>query len=75
MTERERLEREIYQLTAIIKADAEALGRNSTSDSDRAGLLRQIAIRTADCDRLRARLRELNQADTSPGYDPFVKSP
>lgn len=56
MTERERLEREIYQLTAIINADVEALARKSTSDSDRAGLLRQIDIRAAKRHRLRALL-------------------
>ena len=58
MTVREAPEREIYQLTAIIKADAEALRKKTTPDSDRALLLRQIEIRTAKRDRLRAQLQK-----------------
>jgi hypothetical protein len=45
--EREKLEREIYQLTQIIAANAHALVSKSTSIADRAGLRRQIDIRTA----------------------------
>jgi hypothetical protein len=63
MAERERLEREIYQLTAIIKADTDALGKKSTTDSDRVGLLRQIEIRTAKRDHYRSLLRKLNASD------------
>jgi hypothetical protein len=67
MTERERLEREIYQLTAIIEADVDALRSRTTSDSDRAGLQRQIEIRTAERNRLQALLADLEryQAGTS----------
>ncbi len=44
--EREKLEREIYQLTQIIRADAFALVSKSTPVADRAGLQKQIDIRT-----------------------------
>lgn len=59
MTERERLEREIYQLTAIIGANVDALKSKTTKDSDRAGLERQIEIRTAERDRLQAVLASI----------------
>ena len=67
MTERERLEREIYELTAIIGADMDALRSKTTADSDRAGLQRQIEIRTAERKRLQALLADLEryQAGTS----------
>ena len=45
--EREKLEREIHQLTQIIGADAFALASKSTPIADRAGLRRQIEIRGA----------------------------
>ena len=44
MTEREKLEREIHQLTQIIGADAFALASKFTPGADRAGLQRQIEI-------------------------------
>ena len=44
--EREKLEREIYQLIQIIAANAYALVSKSTPVADRAGLQKQIAIRT-----------------------------
>jgi hypothetical protein len=44
--EREKLEREIYHLTQIIGADAFALVSKSTPVADRAGLRKQIDIRT-----------------------------
>ena len=47
MTEREKLEREIHQLTQIIGANAFALAAKSTPGADRAGLQKQIAIRSA----------------------------
>jgi hypothetical protein len=47
MIEREKLEREIRQLTQIIGSDAYALTCKSTPSADRAGLQKQIAIRTA----------------------------
>jgi hypothetical protein len=47
MLERENLEREIHQLTQIIAADAFALASKSTPIADRAGLRKQIDIRTA----------------------------
>jgi hypothetical protein len=45
--EREKLEREIHQLTQIMGADAFALASKSTPIADRAGLRRQIEIRSA----------------------------
>ena len=45
--EREKLEREIHQLAQIIAADVFALASKSTPIADRAGLRRQIEIRTA----------------------------
>jgi hypothetical protein len=45
--EREKLEREIYQLTQIISANAYALGSKFTPVADRAALQKQIDIRTA----------------------------
>ena len=47
MIEREKLEREIHQLTQIIAADAFALASKSTPIADRAGLQKQIEIRSA----------------------------
>ena len=47
MTEREKLEHEIRQLTQIIGADAFALASKSTPAADRAGLRKQIEIRSA----------------------------
>ena len=47
MLEREKLEREIHQLTQIIAANAFALASKSTPIADRAGLQKQIEIRSA----------------------------
>ena len=47
MMEREKLEREIRQLTQIIRSDAYALACRSTPRADRAGLQKHIEIRTA----------------------------
>ena len=47
MIEREKLEREIHQLTQIIAANAFALASKSTPIADRAGLQKQIEIRSA----------------------------
>ncbi len=47
MADRETLEGEIHQLTQIIGADAFALASKSTPVADRAGLLKQIEIRSA----------------------------
>ena len=47
MLEREKLEREIHQLTQIIAANAFALASNSTPIADRGGLQKQIEIRSA----------------------------
>jgi hypothetical protein len=52
MIEREKLEREIHQLTQIIGSNAYALTSNSTPSADRAGLQKQIEIRTAARDGL-----------------------
>jgi hypothetical protein len=42
MIEREKLEREIHQLTQIIAANAFALASRSTPNADRVGLKKQI---------------------------------
>jgi hypothetical protein len=47
MVEREKLEREIHQLTQIIGSNAYALACKSTPSGDRAGLQKQIERRTA----------------------------
>jgi hypothetical protein len=47
MIEREKLEREVHQVTQIIAANAFALASKSTPIADRAGLRKQIDIRTA----------------------------
>jgi hypothetical protein len=47
MIEREKLEREIHQLTQIIGASAFALVSKSTPIADRAWLQKQIDMRTA----------------------------
>jgi hypothetical protein len=47
MLEREKLQREIHQLTQIIGANAYALVSKSTPSADRALLQRQIEIRAA----------------------------
>ena len=47
MREREKLEREIHQLTQIIGSNAFALASKSTPIADRAGLQKQIEIRSA----------------------------
>ena len=46
MIEREKIERDIHQLTQIIAANAFALASTSTPNADRAGLQRQIEIRS-----------------------------
>jgi hypothetical protein len=69
MTERDRLEREIHQLTQIIAADAFALGSKSTPGADRAGLQRQIAIRTA---RWAGLLKKLSGASALETTEPGV---
>jgi hypothetical protein len=58
-SERERLEREIYQLTVIIQSNADALKSATTRASDRAALQRQIRIRSVERDRLRALLANI----------------
>ena len=52
MLEREKLEHEIYQLRQIIRADVFALASKSTRATDRAGLQRQIEIRSGILKRL-----------------------
>jgi hypothetical protein len=47
MIEREKLEREIHQLAQIIGSNAFALASKSTPIADRAGLQKQIEIRSA----------------------------
>jgi hypothetical protein len=68
MTERDKLEHEIYQLTQIITANAFALASRSTPIADRAGLQRQIRIRSATCTGLLKRLSGASDlATTKPG--------
>jgi hypothetical protein len=52
VTERERLEREIYQLTRIINANQDALAFRKTRPEDRPALQQQIELRTARRDEL-----------------------
>jgi hypothetical protein len=47
MIEREKMDREIHQLTQIVAANAFALASRSTPNADRVGLQRQIEIRSA----------------------------
>jgi hypothetical protein len=61
MTERERLEREIYELTVTIGPDVDALRSKTTSVSDGAGLQRQIEIRAAERKRLHLLLADLER--------------
>jgi hypothetical protein len=49
MLEREKVEHEIYQLRQIIRSDVFALASKSTRATDRAGLQRQIEIRSGMC--------------------------
>jgi hypothetical protein len=67
MTERDRLEREIHQLTQIIAANAFALASRSTPSADRAGLQRQIGIRSA---RWAGLLKQLGGASTLETTEP-----
>jgi hypothetical protein len=67
MTERDKLEREIHQLTQIIAANAFALASRSTPIADRAGLQRQIEIRSA---RWAGLLKKLGGASTLQTTEP-----
>jgi hypothetical protein len=69
MTERDRLEREIHQLTQIIAANSFALASRSTPGADRAGLQRQIGIRSAQWAGL---LKKLSGASTLETTEPGV---
>ena len=62
MTEREKLEREIYELTQIIGADSGALRSASTSEMDKASLRRAVEMRAARRSRLKAALTSLPQS-------------
>ena len=57
MLERDKLEHEIHQLRQIIRADAFALASKSTRATDKAGLQKQIEIRSTMCVGL---LKQLN---------------
>lgn len=63
MIEPEKLAREIHQLTQIIAADAFALASKSTPIADRAGLRKQIDIRTTMCAGL---VKQLSGVSTLP---------
>ena len=60
MTEREKLEREIYELTRIIGMDMAALRSQSTSDRDRGILQQAVELRTAELRRLNQKLAALS---------------
>jgi hypothetical protein len=64
MIEREKLEREIHQLTQIIGANAFALVSKSTPIADRARLQKQIDIRTT----MWAGLLKQLGGDPKPGH-------
>ena len=59
MTEREKLEREIYQLTRIINADRDALAFKKTPPEHRPLLQQAIDIRNARRDELQRQLDAL----------------
>jgi hypothetical protein len=63
--EREKLEREIHQLTQIIGANAFALVSKSTPIADRAGLRKQIDIRTTMWSGLLKQLSSDSSLDTA----------
>jgi predicted nucleic acid-binding Zn-ribbon protein len=60
MTEREKLEREIYQLTRIINSNRDALVCGVTRPEDRPALQQQIDIRAARRDELQCQLDALS---------------
>jgi hypothetical protein len=60
VTERERLEREIYQLTRIINANRDALASKKTRPEDRPALQQAIDIRTARRDELQRQVDALS---------------
>ena len=59
VTERERLEREIYQLTQIIKANRDALASRRIRPGDRTSLQQQIDVRTARVEELQRQVDAL----------------
>ena len=63
MTEREKLEREIYELTQIIGANCGALRSGSTSERDKVDLRRAVELRAARRSRLKEALTSLSQSD------------
>ena len=65
MTEREKLEREIYELTQIIGANCGALRSASTSERDRVELRRAVELRAARRSLLKETLMSLPQSDTN----------
>jgi len=64
MTEREKLEQEIYELTQIIGANCGALRSGSTSERDKVDLRRAVASRAARRSLLKEVLTSLPQSDT-----------
>ena len=60
VTERERLQREIYQLTRIINADRDALASKTARPEDWPALQQQIDIRTARREELQRQLDALS---------------
>jgi hypothetical protein len=59
VTERQRLEREIYELSKLIKSNALALETRTMSDYDREALQRHMAGRMTQLARLQKRLNDL----------------
>jgi hypothetical protein len=62
MTERAKLEREIYELTQIIGADSGALRSASTSKMDKVDLRRAVEMRAAKRSLLKEGLTSLRQS-------------
>ena len=63
MTEREKLEREIYELTRIIGMDTAALRSRSMSEVDTGFLRRALERRTAELARQKENLAALSNQD------------
>ena len=62
MTEREKLEREIYELSQIVGADSGALRAASTPEMDKVNLRRAVELRAARRSRLKESLTSLPQS-------------
>jgi len=66
VTEREKLEREIYTLGQIIGSNASTLSSKTMNNDDRAALQRQMTTRISHLKLLQKRLERLSKGGTSP---------